>query len=302
MDKYYPNSYERMPPNNMPSNTKINNTFMPPPEEMDSRNEIFSKTCTDPSFKDRKPLNNLQAQMAKSNPPATLATKSKNMHTKINRGISPNQPPQNKMKSYGDQDMKKSYQPSNIGKHESKESTDASRRSSSLKVKKENDKMMYHKPSPSTRGNNRGGSFVVPSNSSSTRKNEIGGKKSSKGYNSSQNMKSNYSKTSTAGISSHLNNSTSGSGHYRLGSNYGGGQLSKSTESMSMKQGAKPYNVRQPGGSNFTANPRIRKPVGVNSTAQNTMASFRSGPVRVVNDGGSKNNIPQNNVSNNGSN
>ena len=66
--------------------------------------------------------------------------------------------------------------------------------------------------------------------------------------------------SAAVGITSHLNGSAS-TGHYRLGSNYG---------------------MRNPGGSNFTSNPRLKKPVNSSTGVHNTMASFRSGPVKVV--------------------
>lgn len=266
-DKYYPNLYQSKPQNSLAQTSKINNAFMPPPDELDSRNEVFTKSGTDPSFKDKRPGGNLQVQVPKSNPPASMMNKSKNLHNKINRGISPNQPPQYKNKAYGDQEEKKQHQPPSIGKHPVKESIESAKRSSSLKIKKETENMaVYNKPSPSSRGGQRtgGGSFVVPSNTSSSKKNDSFTKNKSKTSHSSQNLKTSYSKPTSAGISSHINPETSGSGHYRLGSSYG---------------------VRQPGGSNFAANnPKIRKPTNTNAAAQNTMASFRSGPVKVVND------------------
>lgn len=280
MEKYYQGDYERMVNNNMVNSSNINDVFAPNYEEMDSRNEIFSKASTDPSFKDRKPLGSLQAQMPKSNPQTVVATKSKNMHTKINRGISPNQPPQHKIKTYEENENKKSYQPASVSKYSLKESNDSSKRSSSLKVKKDEEKMGYQKPSPSSRGNHRGntgGSFVVPSNTSGLRKSDNGIKKPGKISNSSQSIKTSNIKSDTVGVSSNMNGSTSNGGHYRLGSNYG---------------------LRNPGNSNFTANPRIRKPTNGGAVVQNTMASFRSGPVRVVNDNtSSNNNQPINNQS-----
>ena len=124
--------------------------------------------------------------------------------------------------------------------------------------------MGYNRPSPSSRGNHRGGgggSFIVPSNPSGL-KNEGSIKKTTKITSSGQNIRNNYSKSSAVGISSHLNGSSS-TGHYRIGSNYG---------------------VRNGGNTNFTANPRIRKGAPSSTTAHNAMASFRSGPVKVVAD------------------
>jgi hypothetical protein len=272
MDKYYQGDYERVMNNNIMNSSNINDVFIPASEDMDSRNEIFSKASTDPSFKDRKPLGSLQAQMPKSNPQTVIATKSKNMHTKINRGISPNQPPPHKVKTYEENENKRNYQPASVSKYSFKDTNESGKRSSSLKVKKDEEKMGYQKPSPSSRGNHRGntgGSFVVPSNTSGLRKSDSGIKKSSKTSNSSQSIKPNYAKTNSVGLTSHVNNSTSNGGHYRLGSNYG---------------------LRNPGNSNFTANPRIRKPTNGGGAVQNTMASFRSGPVRVVNDNTNTNN------------
>lgn len=205
-----------------------------------------------------------------------MVAKSKNMHAKINRGISPNQPPQNKTKAL-DNDRKKAYQPSSLSKHSMKESADAARRSSSLKTKKENERMSNYKPSPSTRGNHKGGgSFIVPSSNPKYKKEGEISNKNNKCSTSAQNIKTNYSKSTTAGVSNQQN-SSSNSSHYRLGSNYG---------------------MRNPGGSNFTANPRIRKPNVTSNNAQNTMASFRSGPVRVVGDNSNNRQIA--NTSNNG--
>ena len=67
-------------------------------EDLESRNEVFEKAGSDPIYKDRKPLGGFSGQIPKSSFPNSMAHKSKNMHTKINRGISPNQPPQSKLK------------------------------------------------------------------------------------------------------------------------------------------------------------------------------------------------------------
>jgi hypothetical protein len=270
---HYPNNYDKMVGAKAQNEVKAHNTLMSPPDELDSRNEIFAKSETDPIFSDRKPLSNLQ--VAKNNPHSSMVAKSKNMHAKINRGISPNQPPQNKMKTF-DSERKKAYQPASVGKHPVKESADTVRRSSSLKVKKDNDRISNYKPSSSTRSNHKGGgSFIVPSNNPKNKKEgEI--PKNTKCSTSAQNIKNNYSKNTTGGITNQQN-SSSNSGHYRLGSNYG---------------------MRNPGGSNFTANSRIRKPNASSNNAHNTMASFRSGPVRVVGD--NPNNRQITNTSNNG--
>jgi len=245
---------------------------MQPTDEIDSRNEIFSKSGTEPMFRERKPLSNIQAHMTKNQSNPITATKSKNMHTKINRGISPNQPPQNKPTDSEVENQRVYHQPSSIVKQEVKESSDVARRSSSLKVKKDNDRITYNKPSPSSRGNIRGGgSFVVQSNASNKKSNSLP-KKTTKDTNSTQNIKPSYSKNVPGGISSNPS-ATTNNGHYRLGSNY----LMKNSS-----------------GSNFTANPRIRKAGAPNPSAQNTMASFRSGPVKVIND--NNNNAANNNT------
>ena len=240
---------------------RINNdSFIPPADDLDSRNEIFNKSGTE-SFKDRKPLSGLQMQMSINKNQPVMASKSKNMHTKINRGISPNQPPQgNKMRNYGEEN-KRSYHASGIGKTSVKESNDSSRRSSSLKVKKEKDKMSYNKPSPSTRASHRGGgSFVVPGSGGSTKPENH--RKPNKLSSSTQSIKPSYTKNPALGVHAPpMNNSTSSS-NYKFGSG---------------------YQNRTPGSNSFGANTRIRKPTTNNGTnAHNTMASFRSGPVKVV--------------------
>jgi len=253
--KFYPSNYDREVINQIQDEGNQNDSNIQTAEEMNSRNEIFTNVGSDPLFHDRKPLSNIQAQVPKSSNHSTMSTKSKNMHmhTKINRGISPNQPPQ-KMKNYSENERKRTYEPSNIGKHSTKESSESARRSSSLKVKKENDKNLHHKPS--TRSSNKGGgSFIVPSSGSKM--------KSSKNA-SGQNLRSSYNKNPTVGLSSHLNGSSSTNGQYKLGTSN--------------------YEMRNSSGNNFTANPRTRKPVSTSAHAHNTMASFRSGPVRVVND------------------
>jgi hypothetical protein len=148
---YYHNDNHEMIDANPPQNTKANNGFEMH-NEIDSRNEIFTKSSTDQTFKERKPLSSLQAQMPTGGPQTAMSSKSKNMHTKINRGISPNQPPQSKMNN---EENKKSYQPTH-NKNMSKDMDEPQRRSSSLKAKKEREKMAYNKPSPSSRTNNRG--------------------------------------------------------------------------------------------------------------------------------------------------
>lgn len=240
---------------------------MPPSnEEIDSRNEIFVKAQTDPMFQDRKPLSNLQ----------TTVTKHKhNMHNKINRGISPNQPPNSKPKiqqiSNESENKTIGYHQSNIRKEKPKESSTDVRRSNSLKVKKENDKIPYSK---SSRDSHRGGgSFVVPS--STTNKKSSSLTKSSKEANSAINLRSSYPKSNGNTIptaTTNNQNSNTNSSHYRLGSNYG---------------------MRNPGGSNFTANPRIRKTGTSNPSAHNTMASFRSGPVKIMNGESAQNQQPK---------
>ena len=149
-----------------------------------------------------------------------------------------------------------------------KESSDASRRSSSLKVK-EKDKMQYNKPSTSTRINHRGGgSFITPSNTSGKQERTRKSKLSS----SACHIKANYSKSN--GASNNTGSSTNG--QYIIGSNYG-------------NKNSGPNN-KNPGRSNFTANPRIRKTANSGTSIHNTMASFRSGPVKVV---GESNNAPR---------
>jgi hypothetical protein len=251
---YYHNDNHEMIDANPPQNTKANNGFVMH-DEMDSRNEIFTKSSTDPTFKERKPLSSLQAQMPLGGPQTAMSNKSKNMHAKINRGISPNQPPHSKMNN---EENKKSYQPNHTSKNMSKDMDEPPRRSSSLKAKKEREKMAYNKPSPSSRSNNRGGSFVVPSNSSGIAKSDS--RKSTKLSSSSQNIKSNYSKPSgTNGVSN-----TSGA------------------SSTNYNRFVPGYGNRNPGNSNFTTNPRLRKPTPSGAAVHNTMASFRSGPVKVV--------------------
>lgn len=78
---------------NIQSQQPQSNAYIPPADEIDSRNEIFTKSGTDPVLQERKPLSNLQTHLDKH---PTTAPKSKNMYAKINRGISPNQPPSSK--------------------------------------------------------------------------------------------------------------------------------------------------------------------------------------------------------------
>ena len=49
----------------MPVKQQHSNTYMPPSDEIDSRNEIFAKAGTDPMYQDRKPLSNLQTHVEK---------------------------------------------------------------------------------------------------------------------------------------------------------------------------------------------------------------------------------------------
>lgn len=120
--------------NIMPS-SKISSTFISPVDEVDSRNDIFVKSATGSSFVDSKPMNSLNVQVPKSKPHSTVATKNKNLHNKINRGISPNQPPANKMKAREGIEDKKASRPSSSQKSTPKEVVDLGKRSSSLKVK-----------------------------------------------------------------------------------------------------------------------------------------------------------------------
>lgn len=214
-----------------------------PQDNIDPQSQMFDKFGAEPGAKYKK--GPAKPQMPVNTHPHSMAHKSKNMHTKINRGISPNQPPasmKNKTRTGKNYNNK-------IGKYPVKESTEGSRRSSSLKTK-EKDKMQYNKPSPSSRTNQRGGSFVAPPNA--TGKSE----------------RTRKTKTGSAGSSKHgyakSNNSMGGSNsnsQYGFGSSYG---------------------HRNPGNSNFTANPRIRKSNNNGPTAHNKMASFRSGPVKAV--------------------
>jgi hypothetical protein len=225
---------------NMQQNQQNINTFIPPRDEIDSRNEIFAKSGTDPMYQERKPLTNL--------------------HSKINRGISPNQPPISKSRVHNENDPNvgtHGHPSSGASKHKSKESSESTRRSNSLKIKKDNERIP---PSnKSTRGSHRGGgSFIVPSSTTNKKSSSLT-KKSTKEANSAQSLRTGYSKSA-----SHSNTgSNNTSGHYRLGSNYG---------------------VRNPSSTNFTANSRIRKSGPSNPNAHNTMASFRSGPVKIIND------------------
>lgn len=120
--------------NVMPS-SKISSTFISPVDEVDSRNDVFAKSATGSSFVDSKPMSSLNVQVPKSKPHSTVAAKNKNLHNKINRGISPNQPPANKAKVRDAADDKKAARPSSSQKSAVKEVIDLGRRSSSLKVK-----------------------------------------------------------------------------------------------------------------------------------------------------------------------
>lgn len=215
-------------------------------DDSQQEEEGFNKSTNDPSNKYKN--GPIKSKVPASGLPHSMAHKNKNMHAKINRGISPNQPPasmKNKART-----TTKNYN-NRIGKYPVKEQTDGQRRSNSLKVK-EKDRIQYNKPSPSSRMNQKsGGSFLAPSGT--TTKPERPRKP--KGASSIGSSKSGYNKPST-------NVSGSGSnGQYNYGSN---------------------YDNRNPGNSNFTANPRIRKTNNNPSTINNTMASFRSGPVKVV--------------------
>ena len=53
--------------------------------------------------------------------------------------------------------------------------------------------------------------------------------------------------------------------------------------------------MRNPGGSNFESNPIFKKPVNTSKTVHNTMASFRSGPVKVVTENNNVTSITSNN-------
>lgn len=253
---YYHNDNYEIMDKNPPQNTKISNGFVMH-DEIDSRNDFFSKSGTDPESGVRKPLGSLQVQMPGSNPQSKMANKSKNLHEKINRGISPNQPPQSKLRMKNEEN-KRSYQPNHASKHEPRDIDEPQRRSSSLKAKKERERMAYNKPSPSSRENQRGGSFVVPSNNSAIAKTDS--RKTTKLSNSSQSIKTSYAKTpSTNGVSNANTSSNTNYNHFGPG-----------------------YGNRNPGNSNFTANPRLKKPTSSGAAVHNTMASFRSGPVKVV--------------------
>lgn len=64
--------------------------------DLDSRNETSLKSSSHPiPLQERKPLSNLQP----NTPSQQTVNKNKNHHTKINRGISPNQPPVNKSRT-----------------------------------------------------------------------------------------------------------------------------------------------------------------------------------------------------------
>lgn len=225
-------------------------------QRLNKKEEHQHKNETDIIGKEKKVPGNLKVQVATIKQTNSMTHKNKNMYSKINRGISPNQPP-NKLKVQKEE--KKNYS-NRIGKYSIKGPIDASRRSSSLKVK-EKDKMKYNKPSSVNQLNNRGrGSFIAPSNSSGkpekTRKAKIS--------NSANNLKFN-------GISN--NDGPSTNNQYPVGSSSGNKNIGK---------------------GNFTGNPRMKKTAANGTTIRNTMASFRSGPVKVV---GESNNVPIENKS-----
>lgn len=201
-------------------------------EEYDLRNEHYSKNETNTVVKDRKGQSNLKVQMPVSKQTNSMAHKSKNMYSKINRGISPNQPP-NKLKAQKEE--RKNYN-NRIGKYQMKEATDVIRRSSSLKVK-EKDKMKYNKPSPGTRLNHRGGSFIAPSNSSG--------------------KPERARKTKISSSASHIKSSTSKSN----GGSNNGCASTNNQSAFGSSYGDKNINVssKNPGRGNFTENPRIKK-------------------------------------------
>lgn len=167
VEKSVPNGgYNRITKGYNPQPAKVN-MFVPQTEELDSRNDVFLKSGTDPAAWDRKPASNLNVQVPKSKPRSTVAAKSKNLHNKINRGISPNQPPQSKAKPQEEASEKKPAS-------KSSQQINPDRRSSSLKVKKEHEKMVPNKPgsSKASHRGQSGGSFVVPSNTPSLKKSE----------------------------------------------------------------------------------------------------------------------------------
>ena len=104
------NNCDRIAGGNIINSSKINSTFMSPTEDKDSRNETFLKSWTDPSLIECKPVNSLNVQVPKSKPHSTVATKNKNMQSKVKRGISPSYPQSSKVK---DQEDKKTFYPSN---------------------------------------------------------------------------------------------------------------------------------------------------------------------------------------------
>lgn len=64
-----------------------------PKDNLDNQNQMFDKLPGEPASKYKKGPG--KPQMPNNSHPHSMAHKSKNMHTKINRGISPNQPPAN---------------------------------------------------------------------------------------------------------------------------------------------------------------------------------------------------------------
>lgn len=235
--------------------TKIKPNMQPqqqPNDELDSRNEIFAKAQSDPLNQKRKPLGTIQNNSNKYSGKVTKepAGYPHGSNTGNNRNSKPRSQNNQKIGMHG-------HHGSNGAGHRNKESHEQVRRSNSLKVKKENDKISnYNKQN---RGSHRdgSGSFVVPSSNTNKKSNSLP-KKNTKEAGSASNMRTGYSKGPSASNTSGPNKS----GHYRLGSGYG---------------------MRNTGGSNFSANTRVRK-AGSGNPAHNTMASFRSGPVRVVND------------------
>lgn len=58
------------------ADAQYSNTFISPTDEMDSRNEIyFAKSGTDPMFRDRKPLSNIQPQFKNNDVNQAMMTK-----------------------------------------------------------------------------------------------------------------------------------------------------------------------------------------------------------------------------------
>lgn len=210
--------------------------------------DLFHKPQTDPS--DKYKHGSTKSKLPATGLPHSMAQKSKNMHTKINRGISPNQPPAS-MKNKSRTNTK-----NRIGKYPPAEQTGGPRRSSSLKVK-EKDRIHYNKPSPSSRINQKpGGSFLAPAGPSG---------------------KSERTRKSKAGTSA----AASKPGYPKAISNMSGSGSNGQCNYECNFENRHPANKNMQN-SNFTANPRIRKSNNNPPAVNNTMASFRSGPVKVV--------------------